>query len=90
MLVYLRYAALLRLDPETHEDAVAMNRKACELDPLDANTWAELGFTLYALGLVGDGKKNIALAREMNPDDPYLSIEIAEALKRHAKKKQKQ
>jgi tetratricopeptide (TPR) repeat protein len=78
--VHLRYASVLQMKPDGREKALEVAVRACELDPLDADCWAAQGYVLHNLGRKDEAKKFVALAREMNPDDPYLAIQIAEAL----------
>jgi tetratricopeptide (TPR) repeat protein len=86
VVVHLRYAQLLRIDAAGLPESEKLLRRAVEIDPLAARAWAELGYTVYMQERVDEGKKYVALAREIDPDDPYLLIEIHEALVEHAEK----
>ena len=89
VVVHLRYAQLLRGDPGGLAQSEKLLRRASELAPLTARVWAELGYTIYLQKRVDEGKKYVALAREMDPDDPYLLIEIHDALVEHAEERAK-
>ena len=78
--VYLDYCRCLRLRPDAAAEALAAAEKACEVDPLEADCWAERGYVLLASGRKDEGQKFVDLAREMNPEDPYLDFDIAAAL----------
>lgn len=82
--VHVRYAQLMRIDDAGLAEAEKLLRRAVEIDPLAARAWAELGYTVYLQKREDEGKKLVGLAREIDPDDPYLLIEIHEALVEHA------
>ncbi len=67
------YARCLNQKGE-NEAAVATVDKAIEIDPLDADLWAQRGFLLRAMGDKDGAEKMLALAREMNPDGDYFDI----------------
>lgn len=80
----LRIAAGRERDPSkadaVRDEAMAVLEKGIEkCDPLDSDLRAEIGFAMYERGRKDDAKKMIELAREMNPEEPYLDIEILEA-----------
>jgi tetratricopeptide (TPR) repeat protein len=56
--------------------AIDLMKKAIELDPLVADNYATLGDMLTAKGKKDEGKKLLELARELDPDDPYLDIRL--------------
>lgn len=82
-LVHLLYSRCLRFKgtKEAAEESLAVIVSALEkVDSLDGDLWAERGFILHMLDRKDEAKKYVELARELNPDEPYLEIEVVEAL----------
>lgn len=80
---YILYSRCLRMKrtPEGLDESLAVVEKGIRVcDPLSGDLWAERGYCLYALDRKDEGKKCVELAREMNPDDPYLDLEVMQAL----------
>lgn len=80
---HIRYAEILRMKPEGLAEAEKILRRAVEIDSLEARVWAHLGYTLWIGDRKEDGKRLANLAREIDPDNPFLLIDIAEALGEH-------
>jgi tetratricopeptide (TPR) repeat protein len=74
-LTYHRYARLLDRKGE-EDEAIEMWRKAVELEPLEATYHAALGKALIDAGQKEEGERCVALAREIDPDNPYLEGEL--------------
>jgi hypothetical protein len=81
--VHILYARCLlyRGTDESRAEALTVLDKALAANPIEADLWAEKGFALYAIGRVDEAKPLVELAREMNPGEPYLDIDVVEALK---------
>lgn len=80
---FILYSRCLRMKraPDALTESLAVIEKGIEVcDPLSADLWAERGYCLYSLDRKDEGKKCVELAREMNPDEPYLDLEILQAL----------
>lgn len=76
--VYIRYATCLLVNGKSKEEALEQYVKACEVDPLDGWSWAYRGFFLKAsMNRTDEGERLIALAKEMDPDEDYLDLEVA-------------
>jgi tetratricopeptide (TPR) repeat protein len=58
------------------KSAIDLLKKAIELDPLAADTYAELGRLYQASGKKDEGKKLLQLARELDPDNPWLDFSL--------------
>ena len=78
-MVYFRYADLLMSDGK-HDAAVEQLRKAVELDPLAGSFYAALARALKRTGEKDEAKRLLNLARELDPDNPYLANEIERLL----------
>jgi tetratricopeptide (TPR) repeat protein len=79
-ILYAR-CLLFKATDESRAEALAVIEKALAANPIEADLWAEKGMLLYAAGREDEAKPFVALAREMNPEDPYLDIDVMEALK---------
>ena len=71
---------LRRKDAESMAAAVQTLEKAVAIDPLDADVRAYLGLSLFLGGKPEEGDRLVNLAREMNPDEHYLWIEVQKKL----------
>jgi tetratricopeptide (TPR) repeat protein len=80
LTTHLLYARCLLMRSETWEQALAVALRATQIDPLEPDAWATLGFCLHRMDRKEEGQRYVALAREMNPAEPYLEIDIVEAL----------
>jgi hypothetical protein len=83
---YLDLSRCLRAKPETLPEAFETMKKACEIDPLNADVWAERGFVVQLMGQKDEGKKLVDLAYELDPggyfvDYQTLLLQAAEAAK---------
>lgn len=84
--VYETYAHCLLLKargkdaPEAGEALAVLDKGLAVCDPLCADLWAAKGYVLHSLDRKPEAEQCVELAREMNPDDQYLGIEIAEAM----------
>jgi len=66
-------------DPDDKSDldrGIDLMKKAIELDPLVADNYATLGDLLAAKGKKDESKKLLELARELDPDDPFLELKL--------------
>lgn len=72
-LTFYRYGRLLLSDKEW-DAAVENLERAVELDPLNADFYAGLGYALRKKGERKGGDRMLALAREIDPDDPWLDV----------------
>jgi len=83
MQVHIAYAWILRFAKEegSREKSLQVLARACEIDPLEPDAWAHRGYFLRAAGLGAEGDRCIALAKEMNPSDDYLWLEIQDKLR---------
>lgn len=80
--VYILYSKCLRFKGGDDNLAASLDvlEKALANDPLDADVVAEKAYVLNAMGRSDEAQQMIALAREMNPENPYLEMDIVEAL----------
>ena len=78
--VHIAYAQILNGKPDQQGEALKILERACVLDPLEGDTWAHRGFMLTALGRKAEGEKMMALAREIDPSNDFLHLEIAAKL----------
>jgi len=74
--IYARLADLVesgeggdKADPKA---AIDLLKKSIDLDPLAADTYADLGRLYQREGKKEEGKKLLLLARELDPDNPWL------------------
>ena len=67
-LTYHKYAELLVRHDKKYDEALALWTKAVNLDPLNATYYASMGRTLAQKGQSKEGKRLVALAREIEPD----------------------
>jgi tetratricopeptide (TPR) repeat protein len=59
------------------DEALELNRRAVDLDPLDANSWARLGETEVFMGQLDQAAADCKKGLELNPDlSTELSIQI--------------
>ncbi|MFV1958634.1 MAG: tetratricopeptide repeat protein, partial [Planctomycetota bacterium] len=79
-LTFYRYAELLHHEAK-NEEAIPYYRKAVKYGPLEASFYAGLGRALVLGGKEDEGIRNLKLALELDPDDPYLADEIEMFLK---------
>ena len=66
-------------DPNDKSDpdrGIDLMKKAIDLDPLIAENYATLGDMLAAKGKKEESKKLLELARELDPDDPFLELKL--------------
>lgn len=77
---YVAYAQILERQGTENAKALAVLTRACEIAPLDSNTWAHRGYLLLTMGRKEEGRKLIALAKEIEPDNDFLNLEIAAKL----------
>jgi tetratricopeptide (TPR) repeat protein len=73
-LAYDKLASLYAGEDEGFEKAIPLWRKAIELDPLTARFYSNLGHALTKKGQKDEGKRLIELAKELDPDDPWLDL----------------
>jgi TolB-like protein/DNA-binding winged helix-turn-helix (wHTH) protein len=66
-------AILGRLD-----EALQLNRRAVDLDPLNAHSWAGLGETEFRGGKLGEAEADLKKAHELRPDDFFSSTFLSE------------
>jgi hypothetical protein len=71
-IAHHRYARILERD-DKRDEAIKLWRRAIELDPLEPSYYAVLGRALVKAKNEDEGKRLIALARELDPDNPYVS-----------------
>jgi len=80
--VYVRLANLVDSgegsDKPDAKAAVDLLKKAIELDPLAADTYADLGRVYQHEGRKEEGKKLMKLALELDPDNPWLEFALRE------------
>jgi tetratricopeptide (TPR) repeat protein len=79
-MTFYRYADLLA-DDRKFDEAIAHLQRAIELEPLASSFYAELGRVMGRKGDDEARKRYLALARELDPDNPWLEIEIEDLLK---------
>ena len=79
--LHMQYAQTLVMD-DKEKEAVALLRKATTYAPLEGRVYAELGKVLRLQGDKEAGDKLLKLALELDPDDPWLEMDIEEILKR--------
>ena len=73
--VYSKLADLIEFGDDAKggaKRAIDLLKKSIELDPLAADTYADLGRLYQREGKKDEGKKLMLLARELDPDDPWL------------------
>ena len=73
---YDKLAGLYASEDQDLEKAIPLWRKAIELDPLAAEYYSNLGHALIKKGQKDEGTKLVALAKELDPDDPYLDLDL--------------
>jgi tetratricopeptide (TPR) repeat protein len=73
--VYIALSRCLRASPEGLPEAFEVIKKGCEIDPLNAELWAERGFVLQLAGNKDEGKKLVDLAYELNPGGYYADFQ---------------
>ncbi len=83
---YVLYARCLAMYDGLAE-AVTVMEKACTLDPVDADLRAYHALLLKRAGNETEGARIWALAREMAPDEDFLSIQIQIAMMERMKAK---
>jgi tetratricopeptide (TPR) repeat protein len=66
-------AILGRLD-----QALRLSRRAIDLDPLNAHSWAGLGEMEFRAGKLDDAEADLKKARELRPDDFLSSVFLSE------------
>jgi tetratricopeptide (TPR) repeat protein len=71
-VTYLCLSRCLRGKPEGLAEALETMKKACEIDPLNADCWAERGFVLQLMGQKDEGKKLVNLAYELEPGGYFV------------------
>ena len=69
---YMLLSGCLRVKPEGLGEALEAMKKACDIDPLNAECWAERGFVLQLMGQKDEGKKLVALAYELDPGGYFV------------------
>jgi tetratricopeptide (TPR) repeat protein len=65
---YLGQAAFSAAQFGRLEEALALARRAVELDPLDATSWAQLGEIEYFEGQLAQGEADVKKSLELSPD----------------------
>lgn len=83
--VYRRYAEYLSREGQ-NEKALELLTKAVAMAPLDARMHADLGSLMIRAGNAEGGKRRRKLARELDPDDPWLALELGDLLADEAEK----
>jgi tetratricopeptide (TPR) repeat protein len=78
-MAYHHYAELLERDGKRAE-ALQHHRKAVELAPLESQLYVSLGQALRYGSDKEEGKRLLALALELDPDNPWLAREVESAL----------
>lgn len=73
---YIALSRCLRLKgPESLQEALDVMTKACEIDPLNADVWAERGFVLKLMGQDAESKRLIELAYELDPAGYFVDFQ---------------
>ena len=73
--VYIALSRCLRAKQDGLTEALDVMKKACDIDPLNAEVWAERGFVLQLAGQKDEGKKLVDLAYELNPGGYYADFQ---------------
>jgi hypothetical protein len=73
--VYIALSRCMRRSPEGCPEALEVMKKACDIDPLNADVWAERGFVLQLMGNKDEGKKLVDLAYELNPGGYFADFQ---------------
>src|SRR4029453_2296129 len=73
----LRRAAILALNLGRLEEAIALNRRAVEQDPLSAEAFGNLGLALDAAGRFADADSARRKALELAPQRPSTRAHLA-------------
>jgi TolB-like protein/DNA-binding winged helix-turn-helix (wHTH) protein/Flp pilus assembly protein TadD len=61
------------------DEALRLNRRAVDLDPLNAGSWESLGETEYFMGQLGEAVADVKKSLELNPDvfpGPLMLVNI--------------
>lgn len=69
-------AGLYAAEDGDYDKAIPLWRKAIELEPLTARYYSNLGSALAKKGKQDEGKRLKALAKELDPDDPWLDLDL--------------
>lgn len=73
---YIALSRCLRMrGKEALSEALSVMTKACDIDPLSGDCWAERGFVLQLMGQGPEGKKLVDLAYELNPGGYYVDYQ---------------
>lgn len=83
---HIYYAMSLQLKQKSDE-ALQVLVDACGMDPLEPDFWAYRGYQLMQMNRKEEGRKFMDLAREMNPGEDYLDLEVMIKLAEVASKK---
>ena len=78
--VHLAYGACLMQrglqgDETSRAEAGKFIESAIELEPLDADAWAQRAFLTFLSGNEPEGERLLALAREIDPEADFLDLE---------------
>jgi tetratricopeptide (TPR) repeat protein len=74
--VHDKLAGLLASEDQDFAKAIPLWRKAIELEPLTARYYSNLAHALEKKGQKDEGKRLLALAKELDPDDPWLDLDL--------------
>jgi adenylate cyclase len=72
----IRYAALLSKTLGRLDEAITLNRRAIELDPLQGRTHHNLGLCTYYAGQLEIAKQAFQKSLELNPQRPVTHAEL--------------
>lgn len=74
--VFDKLAGLYASEDGDVAKAIPLWRRAIELDPLTAEYYSNLGHALIKKGEKTEGERLVALAKELDPDDPWLDLDL--------------
>ncbi len=71
-----KLAGILASEDGAFPEAIALWREAIEIEPLTARYYSNLAHALEKSGKKEEGKRLLALAKELDPDDPWLDLDL--------------
>lgn len=71
-----KLAGLLASEDGAFEEAIKLWREAIEIEPLTARYYSNLAHAIEKSGSKEEGKRLLALAKEIDPDDPWLDLDL--------------
>jgi TolB-like protein/DNA-binding winged helix-turn-helix (wHTH) protein len=75
---FVRLAAVSSAILGRPDEALQLQRRAVDLDPLDAHSWAGLGEIEFRVGKLDEAEADLKKAQELRPDDFLSSMFLAE------------